>query len=94
MTTSMPMTCKDVAEFLMRYVDHELEPGVRQAFEAHLRDCASCVRYLEQYQRTIALMRAAGERDEARATANPPPGLMAAIREAWRREGLADAPDE
>jgi anti-sigma factor RsiW len=54
------LTCRDVAEFLMAYLDRELEPGQRVAFEAHLAECDECVRYLRSYQRTVRLAKSAG----------------------------------
>lgn len=55
------LTCRDVAEFLMAYLDRELEPSQRGAFEAHLAECDECVRYLRAYDRTVRLAKAAGQ---------------------------------
>lgn len=58
------LTCRDVADFLMAYLDRELEPPRRAAFEAHLAACDECVRYLRSYARTVRLAKASG-RDPA-----------------------------
>ena len=61
--TNMPpdeMTCRDVAEFLMAYVDGELSASTQQAFNEHLAQCSSCVRYLDHYRRTVAMAQAMG----------------------------------
>ena len=49
------MTCQDVADFLVDYVDGELPALVRRQFEAHLGLCPDCVNYLQQYRDTIRL---------------------------------------
>jgi anti-sigma factor RsiW len=54
------LTCRDVADFLMAYLDRELDPNRRTAFEAHLAECDECVRYLRSYDRTVRLAKAAG----------------------------------
>jgi anti-sigma factor RsiW len=81
---SRDLTCKDVHDFLMAYLDGDVTPAERRAFDEHLGACASCVRYLEQYKRTIQLSRDAGETGIA-ADANVPAGLIEAIRAARRR---------
>jgi anti-sigma factor (TIGR02949 family) len=59
------LTCRDVAEFLMAYLDRELDPPQRSAFESHLAVCDECVRYLRSYEQTVRLAKAAGrEADE------------------------------
>jgi anti-sigma factor RsiW len=49
------MTCREVLDFLMSYLDGELPPDVRAAFESHLSKCPSCVAYLNSYRTTVAL---------------------------------------
>jgi predicted anti-sigma-YlaC factor YlaD len=51
----MSMDCKDLAEFLMTYLDGELTAAERAEFEAHLEICPSCIDYIESYERTIRL---------------------------------------
>ncbi len=78
------LSCKDVIEFLMAYLDEELPGPTRRAFEDHLKVCPSCVNYLESYRATVRLARASGRRD----TIDPPPnrhvpeGLVRAVRAA------------
>lgn len=78
------MTCREVAEFLMRYLDGELSPAERAEFERHLAVCAACVSYLDSYRKTVEVERLAhaGDRD---ATERVPEGLVRAILEARKR---------
>ena len=43
------MTCREIADFLLAYLDGELSAGWRRAFEAHLAECPQCVDYIESY---------------------------------------------
>mgnify|MGYP000924644366 CR=1 FL=1 len=58
---SRELTCKDVHDFLMSYIEGEVTPTERRAFDEHLSGCSSCVRYLDQYKRTVSLGRAAAK---------------------------------
>lgn len=79
------LTCKDVHDFLMAYLDNEVTAQQRQAFEEHLAACSSCVRYVDQYQRTIRLGREAICSSDEPATTQVPAGLIDAIRNARKR---------
>lgn len=58
------MTCRELADFLLAYVDGTLSPAARDAFDAHLAVCPDCVQYLRQYLDTIAAAPAAYADDE------------------------------
>lgn len=51
------LTCRDVADELMRYLDGELDPIRRRAFRAHLIGCRACASYLTTYRSAAALAR-------------------------------------
>ena len=53
------MTCQELSDFVMDYLDGELAPGQRQVFEQHLRVCPECVNYLESYRLTVRVSRLA-----------------------------------
>jgi len=53
------MTCREFVEFLWRYVDDELSKAERTTFDDHLAKCPHCVKYLQQYQDTIRMGKAA-----------------------------------
>jgi anti-sigma factor RsiW len=58
------LTCRDVAEFLLAYVDDTLDAAQRRVFEAHLSMCDECVRYLRDYANAVRLGRAAFAAEE------------------------------
>lgn len=72
------MKCREFTEFLMAYLDGELPEDARGAFEYHLHGCQSCVNYMETYQATVALGRAACSED-ADLPDDVPEGLVRAI---------------
>jgi len=49
------MTCHDMIEVLIDYLDQVLTPEVAADLERHLADCAPCQAYLATYRRTRAL---------------------------------------
>ena len=51
------MTCRDAIAVLADYLDATLGPDDAETLEAHLRDCAECVAYLNTYRATPALVR-------------------------------------
>ena len=55
------ITCRQLIDFIGSYRDNELTPDERVEFERHLRVCPSCVAYLETYEKTILLTRAAAD---------------------------------
>ena len=76
------LTCKNVQDFLMAYIDGEVTADERRAFEEHLAACSSCVRYLEQYKRTIRLGREAVCSADETVASQVPAGLIDAIKAA------------
>ncbi|MBX9736411.1 MAG: zf-HC2 domain-containing protein [Phycisphaerales bacterium] len=74
------ITCRDVIETLMAYIDGELSPHDRAEIEKHLSICRSCVNYLESYRASI---RAAAEAMRSHSPPTPmPDDLVRAILEA------------
>ena len=53
------LTCREIADFLMSYLDHELDAIQLREFEHHLELCPPCVSYLESYKATGALSKKA-----------------------------------
>jgi hypothetical protein len=46
------LTCKDVIDLLLDYLEATLDPGVVAEVEQHLHQCGPCTAYLNTYQRT------------------------------------------
>jgi anti-sigma factor RsiW len=70
------MTCRDVAEFLLEYVEGELPVEARRRFDEHMAICPDCVRYLQHYTETIKAGRLAMAED---VPADVPDELVIAI---------------
>jgi anti-sigma factor RsiW len=49
------MTCRELNDFLLEYVEGSLAARVRGEFERHLGLCPDCVRYLDEYREVIRL---------------------------------------
>ncbi len=78
------LDCRELIAFLADYLDGELAPEVRDAFELHLSLCPACVDYLANYRETLRLERRAFEAD-AGIPDDVPEELVAAILAARRR---------
>ncbi len=85
--TGPTLTCRELTDFLWRYVERELSEPERQVFETHLSMCASCAAYLETYLRTIGLARRAFADPEAAAPLDVPEDLVQGILAALRAAG-------
>jgi anti-sigma factor RsiW len=49
------VTCQEFVDFLMAYLDDELETDVRRVFEDHIGACPPCLAYLDTYRETVRL---------------------------------------
>ena len=50
------MTCQELVELVTDYLEGALSPARRQALEAHLGECADCLRYVGQMELTSRLL--------------------------------------
>jgi mycothiol system anti-sigma-R factor len=76
------VTCQQLIDFLMSYLDNELPPGQRAEFDRHMAACPSCVDYVKTYEKTILLAKTCTSEsvpDEV------PESLVQAILEARKR---------
>jgi anti-sigma factor RsiW len=78
------ITCKELIDFLDRYVDGELPDPMVAKFEEHLAVCEACVEYVHSYRETIRLAGEAWCEDEL-AVADVPSQLVDAILAARER---------
>jgi anti-sigma factor RsiW len=60
-TTPRDLTCRELVDFLMAWLDDELPASERASFAAHLEECEDCVAYLRSYEATLRLERRAFE---------------------------------
>jgi anti-sigma factor RsiW len=74
------MTCQELLDFLMDYVDGQLPAAQLDSFEQHLRACPPCVHYVDSYRETAALGQSICHQDDAL-----PPEVPEALIEAILR---------
>ena len=55
MDASSHLTCQQLIDFIMSYLDHELPQDQRTEFDRHMAACPSCVDYLKTYEQTVRL---------------------------------------
>jgi anti-sigma factor RsiW len=79
------VTCREVIDFLMSYLDGELPEHERRPFEHHLSLCPPCERYLRQYQATVAAGKAAFADPADCGPGDVPEELITAILASRRR---------
>jgi anti-sigma factor RsiW len=79
-----PVTCQDVAEFLMDYLNGDLAQAKRVIFEEHLTECPDCVAYLQTYEMAIKLGKAACNHGDNLIPREVPEELVQAILAARR----------
>jgi anti-sigma factor RsiW len=70
-TTPRDLTCRELAEFVMDYLDEALSAGERTVFEAHLAVCEDCIAYLRSYREAVRLGKAYGQDDDRHAPEMP-----------------------
>jgi len=58
------VTCQDVAEFLMDYLEGNLPDDQRRVFDNHLSICSDCRNYLSSYKTAVLLGKAAFGQDD------------------------------
>jgi anti-sigma factor RsiW len=76
------ITCQQLIDFIMSYLDNELPDDQRAEFDRHMAVCPSCVDYLKTYEKTVLLAKAAAD-DQV--PAEVPESLVQAILAARRK---------
>jgi len=49
------LTCRDVIDLLVEYLEQGLPPETLEGFDAHLERCLACVAYVNTYKKTREL---------------------------------------
>lgn len=83
---SRMLTCRELIEFLLDYLEDGLAPAERESFDAHLAICPDCVRYVDSYRTAMHAGRSAFTDPEAELPDEVPEALITAVLAA-RREG-------
>jgi anti-sigma factor RsiW len=75
------ITCREVVDFLDRYLSGGLDPDAVARFERHLSECPPCVAYMHTYESAAAVSKALLQ-DAEDAPAGVPEDLVQAILQA------------
>ena len=86
------MTCRELIDFLMEYLGGELPEAERSEFDRHLSLCSPCVAYLNSYQETVKLGKAAFCHPDDPVPEEVPEELVRAILAARNKKRPADQP--
>lgn len=73
------ITCRELIEFLMEYVEGTMDSARRAEFDRHLAVCPSCVAYVQGYIETIRLGRESMRTTDDAAPPGVPEALVRAI---------------
>jgi len=55
------ITCQQLIDFIMSYMDNELPDDQRAEFDRHMAACPSCVDYLKTYEKTVQLAKSCAD---------------------------------
>ena len=55
-----PLSCEDVNQFIIDYLEETIPPRTRSRFETHISQCPDCSTYFDQYLETIKLVKEEG----------------------------------
>ncbi len=80
------MTCRELADFLMEYLEDGLRAREREVFEEHLHACPACERYLDTYRETVRLGKSLCASDDE-VPEEVPDALVTAILSARSQQG-------
>lgn len=87
------ITCRELVEFLMTYLDGELPLSQRARIRLHLAFCADCRRYVASYETAVRLGKQALTPSEDPVPSDVPEELVRLILESRRAPGSGPADD-
>ncbi len=73
------MTCQDLADFLMDYIEGALPQTQRDEFDSHLGACPPCIEYMKSYEETIRMGKTLCDQPDAPIPDDVPEKLIRAI---------------
>ena len=73
------MTCRELADFILDYLEGQLPAETKSAFEHHLTRCPNCVNYIASYGKIVDMARRAFDEDATDPLPGMPEGLVQAI---------------
>ena len=85
-TMPLMLTCQELEDFMVDYLDGTLPERQRRKFDLHLRLCRDCRHYLEAYKGTITLCQAAFAEPDGSLPEDVPEALVKAILAAREEE--------
>ena len=78
------MTCQELIEFLMSFLDGELPRVEKRRFDQHLEGCPECTRYVASYRETVKLGKMICRPGDSKLPEDLPDDLIEAILAARR----------
>jgi anti-sigma factor RsiW len=81
------VTCRQLADFILEYLDGQLPDQTKSAFEHHLTLCPNCVNYIASYGKTVEMARRAFDADPSEPSLQMPEELVRAILAARQAPG-------
>jgi anti-sigma factor RsiW len=81
------VTCRELVDFLGEFLAGELPEAERAEFEKHLAACPECLAYLDSYQKTVQLGKAAFANPEDEVPDKVPEDLVRAILASRAKKG-------
>ena len=75
----MMITCIEFEEFILAYLDGELNNAKRRTFELHLAVCRECRDYLAAYKAAMTVTRDTLDAETTEILASVPEDLVAAV---------------
>ncbi len=81
MLNHMPLmiNCRQFEDFIIDYLEDDLERRQKTIFELHLKVCRDCRGYLEAYKRAVEIGRAAFDDPEGLVPEDVPKDLVRAV---------------
>jgi len=73
------MTCREIVDFIMGYLNRELSEEEGSDFERHLAVCPPCVAYMKSYKEAVRLGKEALAPEEKPVPPEVPEELVQAI---------------